>query len=107
VSILALSIFVIGKFITPVLENPALKPAFSNIMPALLGALVTPFVLKNPKIAATPFVIAVALCFAIGGDTVQRYQSYFLPVIMLMSVMVAYCMYKQGMIGGERNAGKR
>jgi hypothetical protein len=107
VSILALSIFVIGVFLTPILENPALKPAFSNIMPALLGALVTPFVMKSPKIAATPFVIAIALSLYLGGQFVQRYQSYFLPVIMSLSVLAAYVMYKKGMIGGARNEDKR
>jgi hypothetical protein len=102
VSILALSIFVLGKYITPHLENPVLQPAFANIMPALLGALVTPFVMKNARISVTPFLVAVALCFAFGGAFVQRYQSYFLPVVMALSVLAAYMMYKKGMIGGMK-----
>jgi len=95
VSILGLSIFIIGKFITPYLENPALKPAFANIMPSLLGALITPFVIKNIRIAITPFITAAALCLILGGEVVQRIQSYLLPVVMALSVLAAYWIYKK------------
>ena len=95
VSILVLAMFIIGEFITPYLANPLLKPAFANIMPSLLGALVTPFVIKNVKLALTPFAVSIALCLALGGAFVQRYQSYFLPVVMGLSVLAAYAMYKQ------------
>ena len=98
VSILALSMFIVGEFVTPYLSNPALAPAFANIMPALLGALVTPFVIRSVKISIAPFAIAIGLCLALGGAFVQRYQSYFLPVIMSLSVAVAYYMYKNGML---------
>ena len=103
VSILALSIFIIGKFITPYLENPALKPAFANIMPSLLGALMTPFVIKNVRIAVTPFIATAVLCLVLGGKVVQRVQSFLLPVVMALSVLAAYWMYKKNMIGANEN----
>ena len=98
VSILALSMFIVGEFVTPYLSNPVLAPAFANIMPALLGALVTPFVIKSVKISITPFAVAIGLCLCLGGAFVQRYQSYFLPVIMSLSVAAAYYMFKNGML---------
>jgi hypothetical protein len=98
VSILAFSMLIIGKYITPYLSKPILAPAFANIMPALLGALVTPFVVKSLKVSITPFAISIALCLSLGGAFVQRYQSYFLPLIMLASVGAAYHMYKRGML---------
>lgn len=98
VSILSLSMFIIGEFITPYLSHPTLAPAFANIMPALLGALVTPFVIKSVKISVTPFAISILLCIFLGGAFVQRYQSYFLPLIMICSVAAAYVMYKKGML---------
>ncbi|MDR1514604.1 MAG: hypothetical protein LBS45_02835 [Synergistaceae bacterium] len=98
VTILMLSMFIIGKYITPYLSRPILQPAFANIMPALLGALVTPFVLKSLKVSVVPFALSIALCLALGGKFVQRYGSYFLPLIMLASVFAAYCMYKRGML---------
>jgi hypothetical protein len=72
-------------------------------MPALLGAIVTPFVIKSVKLSVTPFVISIALCIALGGAFVQRYQSYFLPVVMLLSVGAAYVMFKLGMVGRDGN----
>jgi hypothetical protein len=97
VSILVLSMFVIGKYITPYLSKPILAPAFANIMPALLGALVTPFVIKSVKLSVAPFAISAALCLLLGGAFVQRYQSYFLPLVMIASVLAAYAMYKSDM----------
>ena len=105
VSILALSMFIIGEYITPYLSKPILAPAFANIMPALLGALVTPFVIRSVKLSVTPFAISIALCLAFGWATVQRYQSYFLPVVMLISVFAAYAMYKAGIL--DKKNGKK
>ncbi|MDR1579354.1 MAG: hypothetical protein LBS35_03275 [Synergistaceae bacterium] len=98
VIILMFSMFIIGEYITPYLSKPVLAPAFANIMPALLGALVTPFVIKSVKLSVTPFAISILLCIFLGGAFVQRYQSYFLPGVMLLSVLAAYGMFKSGML---------
>jgi hypothetical protein len=98
VLILAVSMLIIGEYITPYLSKPLLAPAFTNIMPALLGALVMPFVVRSVKLSVAPFAVSIALCVALGGGFVQRYQSYFLPVVMLLSVLAAYKMYKSGML---------
>ncbi|MDR1483066.1 MAG: hypothetical protein LBI74_10620 [Synergistaceae bacterium] len=98
VLVLAFSMLIIGEYITPYLSKPLLAPAFANIMPALLGALVVPFVVKSIKLSVTPFAVSIVLCVTLGGGFVQRYQSYFLPVVMLMSVLAAYMMYKSGML---------
>jgi hypothetical protein len=50
------------------------------------------------KLSITPFAISIALCILLGGTFIQRYQSYFLPVIMLLSVSAAYGMFKLGML---------
>lgn len=98
-TILFLGMFIIGKFLLPYLSHPFLKPGFDNIMPSLMGALIVPFIIKNGKISITPLVLALALCFVLGPTKVQRYQSYWLPVIMLSSVAASYVMYKKGIIG--------
>ena len=67
-------------------------------MPALMGAVAVPLFLRNTKIAATPIVISLILCIVVGSKVVQRYQSYFLPVLMTLSVLAAYLMYKKGML---------
>ena len=93
-----LGMLVIGKFLLPLLTHPVLKPGFDNIMPALMGAVAVPLFLRNTKIAATPIVISLILCIVVGSKVVQRYQSYFLPVLMTLSVLAAYLMYKKGML---------
>ena len=58
--VIALGVFGLG-FLRPVLESPALKPAFDNILPALFGALGVVFISKNPKLAAAPLAFMVVL----------------------------------------------
>lgn len=96
--ILFLGMLVVGEFLSPLLSNPVLKPGFDNIMPALMGAVAVPMFLKNAKIAAVPLIISLALSIIMGVAFVQRYQSYFLPVIMLISVLASYVMHKKGML---------
>jgi hypothetical protein len=98
VTILLFSMFIIGKYITPYLSQPVLQPAFANIMPSLLGALVMPFVVKSVKVSVAPFALSIALCLVLGGGFVQRYQSYFLPFVMIASVFAAFWMYRRGML---------
>ena len=49
----------------PVLENPALQPAFDNVVPALFGALAYQYFRKGMKIVAIPLVVMTALCVAV------------------------------------------
>ena len=46
----------------PVLSNPALAPAFDNVVPALFGALAFQYFRKGMKIVAIPLVVMTALC---------------------------------------------
>lgn len=93
--ILFLGMFVIGQFLLPYLTHPILKPGFDNIMPSLLGALIVPFIIKNGTIFVTPIAISLILCVALGPVSVQRYQSYLLPVIVLASIAAAYVIHKK------------
>jgi len=97
-TIIFLGMLFIAKFFTPILSHPILKPGFDNIMPALLGALVIPFVIRSPKLAASPVIISIVLCLIFGARTVSRYQSYFLPVIMISSVVAARVLYMKGFL---------
>lgn len=45
----------------PVLQNPALLPAFNNVVPALFGALGLKYFMKSPQIAVVPLVLMTAL----------------------------------------------
>lgn len=94
--IIFLGMMIVGQFLAPLLDNPVLKPGFDNIMPALMGAIAVPQVLRNPKIAAGPLILAVAAYFILGKAGYSQYQSYLLLGIMLASVGISYLMYKKG-----------
>ncbi|MDR2869728.1 MAG: hypothetical protein LBV04_04690 [Deferribacteraceae bacterium] len=82
--ILFFGMLVVGEFLAPLLSHPVLKPAFDNIMPALMGAVAVPFFIRSPKLAATPLVVSIVLALIMGPTVVQRYQSYILPCIMIL-----------------------
>ena len=45
----------------PVLEAPALQPAFNNVVPALFGAMATKYFRKGMKLVAIPLVVMAVL----------------------------------------------
>ena len=64
-SIVTTVIIIIGVVLiiplTPLLENPVLKPAFDQLLPALFGALGVVFVSKNWKISIAPVILMLIL----------------------------------------------
>ncbi|MBE6568475.1 MAG: hypothetical protein E7657_07445 [Ruminococcaceae bacterium] len=81
--------------LTPLLENPALEPAFDMILPALFGGLAVAFVSKNVKLAIAPMILMLALFIfvpALNEGTV----GIMVPVGVLFTVAVARILYKKG-----------
>ena len=81
----------------PVLQNPALEPAFNQILPALFGGLGVAFVSKNWKIAIAPIVLMLVLFIfvpALDSGTV----GIMVPVSALFTIAVGRIMYKRGML---------
>jgi uncharacterized protein (TIRG00374 family) len=63
----------------PVLNAPALQPAFNNVVPALFGALGLKYFAKSPQIAVIPLLLMCALCL-------------FVPSLVIMfSIMPRTC----------------
>ena len=62
--ILALGVCALA-IVAPILDSPALKPAFDNILPALFGGLAVVYVSKNWKLAITPLVFMVLIFLAV------------------------------------------
>lgn len=82
--------------LTPVFSNPALKPAFDNVVASLFGGLMVVFVSKNWKIGVPPVVLcALAFTFipALGGI-----YPLIVPVIAGLTVVLARVLYKKGKI---------
>ena len=100
-SIVTTLIIILGVLLivplTPVLQNPALQPAFDQILPALFGGLGVAFVSKNWKIAIAPIVLMLILFIfvpALDSGTV----GIMVPVSALFTIAVGRIMYKRGML---------
>ena len=100
-SIVTTVIIIIGVVLivplTPVLQAPALQPAFDQILPALFGGLGVAFVSKNWKVALAPiFLMLILFIFvpALNAGTV----GIMVPVSALFTIAVARILYKKGML---------
>ena len=100
-SIVTTVIIIIGVLLivplSPILQAPALQPAFDQILPALFGGLGVAFVSKNWKIAVAPAILMLILFIfvpALNAGTV----GIMVPVSALFTIGVARIMYKRGML---------
>ena len=83
-------ILFLGMFaLTPVikyLQNDFLQPGFNNVMPALLGAMLMPYLLKKAKLAVLPFLLALVAGILIPTAAYSTYQGVLLIGTMVISV---------------------
>ena len=82
--------------------NPAIPKAASTYF-SFDGALGVVFISKNPKIAAAPLIVMVALFTLIPG--LSSSVSVLVPVGALIAIGVARVLYKKGMLD-KKPAGK-
>ena len=83
--------------LSPLLENPILKPAFDQLLPALFGALGVVFVSKNWKIAIAPIALMLILFIfvpALNTSTV----GIMVPVGVVFTIVVSRVLYKRGLL---------
>ena len=82
------------SFIAPVLDSPALKPAFDNILPSLFGGLAVVYVSKNVKLAIVPLVFMVILFLSV--PSLAGSVGVLVPVGVLITLGAGRLMYKKG-----------
>ena len=80
--------------LTPVLENPIVKPAFDNVLPALFGALGMQYFSKSLKLSVFPLFLMSMLCILVPSLINQT--STMLIVIGGLSIGLSYVMFKKG-----------
>ena len=83
--------------LTPLLSNPVLDPAFTQMLPALFGGLGVVFVSKNVKLAIAPIILMLILFIfvpALNSGTV----GIMVPVGVVFTIIVARIMYKKGLL---------
>ena len=100
-SIVTTIIIVIGVIciapLTPILEHPALEPAFQQMLPALFGGLGVAFVSKNWKISIAPIALMLVLFIfvpALNEGTV----GIMVPVSALFTIAIGRILYKRGVL---------
>ncbi len=99
-SIVTTLVLVLGvcglTLIAPVLNSPALAPAFDNILPALFGGLAVVYVSKNWKLAIAPLIFMVVLFLAL--PSLAGSVGVLVPVGVLVALGAARIMYKKGWV---------
>ncbi len=100
-SIVTTVIIILGVILiiplSPLLDNPTLKPAFDQLLPALFGALGVVFISKNWKIAIAPVALMLILFVfvpAINTSTV----GIMVPVGVIFTLVMSKLLYKLGWI---------
>ena len=100
-SIVTIIIIAIGVLLIvplePLLSNPALKPAFDQMLPALFGALGVALISKNWKLAIAPVTLMLILFVfvpALNAGTV----GIMVPVGVLFTIGFSRILYKKGVI---------
>jgi hypothetical protein len=103
-SIMTLFILFVGVLLivplTPVLENPALAPAFDQLLPALFGGLGVALIGRNLKIAIAP-IAAMVMLFVLAPSLASS-AAIFVPVAAGIAILAARLMYKRGWLDEKK-----
>jgi hypothetical protein len=79
VTILILALGVVLMIpLQPVLELPALQPAFANVVPALFGAMACQYYRKDPRLALAP-LCAMTLLFILVPSLISSTSMMIIP----------------------------
>ena len=95
--VIALGVLLIVP-LTPLLNSPALAPAFDNVLPALFGAIGVVYISKNWRIAVAPICLMLVLFFFVPWLT-QGLVGIMVPVGVLFALGISRLMYNKGMLG--------
>lgn len=76
--------------LTPVFENPFLKPAFGSAFTALFAALAYKYFIKDPILVPVPMVLALILSF-----TVRLGTAVHIPLCAVVSILFALYIFKK------------
>ena len=93
--VIAAGVLMLG-YLQPILESPALAPAFANILPALFGGLGVVYISKNPKIALAPLAFMVILFLL--APSLSSSVGILVPVGALIAIGVSRLLYKKNML---------
>lgn len=82
------------SYLLPLLNSPALRPAFANLLPALFGALGVVFISRNWKLSIAPLALMTGLYLAMPSLPV----GILIPCGALVSIGVARILYRKKLL---------
>lgn len=95
VTILVLAVGVVLLLpLQPILQSPALQPAFDNVVPALFGAMAYKYFRGNLKVAALP-VAAMCILF-IFVPSLSSATSFMILPSGAIAIAIAFALHKKG-----------
>ena len=77
----------------PVLQSPALQPAFANVVPALFGAMAYQYYRKNIVVAIAPLAVMSVLFTLVPG--LISSTSFMIIPSGALAIGIAYTIYKK------------
>lgn len=77
----------------PILQSPALAPAFENVVPALFGAMAYRYYRKNMAVAAIPLLVMTALFIAV--PSLSSSIGFLVIPSGALAILIAYLRYKK------------
>ncbi|MEG1447260.1 MAG: hypothetical protein RSC58_08350, partial [Ruthenibacterium sp.] len=80
----------------PVLENPALQPAFDNVIPALFGALAFKYFSQSLKVTVVPLLL-MCVIFVLVPSLISS-VSFLILVAGALAIGIAYVLYQKNML---------
>ncbi len=82
--------------LTPIINNPTLKPAFDNLLPSLFGALGLQYFSKSWKLSVIPILFMTIICSLFPQLISQT--TILMVVVGAMSIGLSFFMYKKGIL---------
>ena len=77
----------------PILQSPVLEPAFSNVVPALFGAMAYKYYRGNMKIAAIPLILMTVLFLLV--PSLLGSVSFMIIPSGAIAILIAYLIYSK------------
>lgn len=90
--VLALGVLLLVP-LQPILQSEVLQPAFSNVVPALFGAMAYKYFRKNMKIALAPLIVMSVLFILVPALTGST--SFMIIPSGALAIGIAYFFYKK------------
>lgn len=92
--IVFLGMLFLAPLFEPVYNNTFLKPAFENMIPALFGALLLPYIKKFPKESIVPILLPIMAIFLVGRSFFGANQSYIMILVIIASAFYSYFLHR-------------